>query len=296
MAKGYCVIGLSRGNTFSSDGSFSGPPPAVTDYDAILSLVRLLQPDEIYYLAAHHSSSQQPTANNPRGEYITSHTTHVTGLLNFLEAIRALGAKARLFYAASSLIFAGSENLEQTEETKFEPQGFYGITKCEGLWLCREYRKKYGVYAAVGILYNHESYLRPPAFVSRKIVDAAVLISRGQEDSLELGSIEAIVDWSHAVDFVVAFHAILQLDRADDFIVASGTPHTIREFVEVTFNSLGLDWRDKVRIIPKVVTRNTLPRIGDPGRLRRATGWTQKYDFEGLIQDMLASALGSVNK
>lgn len=284
---GYEVFGIGRSAVWSNTNTAIGAIPRITELEDVAQVVREVAPDEIYYLAAYHRSSQGYELSDPRMDYLHAHQTNVLGLINFLESIRLWTPSTRLFYASSSLIFSGTEHGMQNEVTSILPQGNYGITKAEGTWLCREYRQRHGVFASVGILYNHESHLRPPGFVSRKIIDGAIGIHRGQQQVLEIGNLTSVVDWSHAKDFVRAFHAILQSPMADEFVVSSGVAHSIKDFVNEAFATVGLDWRDKVTIKPDLITRASTTRIGDSSKLRRTTGWTPQYGFSDMIKEIV---------
>ena len=238
--------------------------------------------DEVYYLAAFHHSSEDPLIE-PGELFDRSVAVHVTGLVRYLEAIRVQAPRARLFYAASSLIFGEPAESPQTEDTPLRPLCAYGITKTTGLQICRHYRRLHGVYAATGILYNHESPLRAEKFVSKKIVKAAKAIARGERDKLVLGDLSAQIDWGYAPDFVDAMQRILALDAADDFIVATGETHTVQELVELAFAHVGLDWRRHVEENRAVITRPPLVRVGDPSKLARATGWRASTSFPAMV-------------
>lgn len=270
-ARGYLVEGVTR---------------AARTAEEIAALVADARPDEIYYLAAFHHSSEDPPID-PRVLVDTSVAVHVTQLVAFLDAIRKRSPATRLFYAASSLVFGDVIEAPQTEDTPLRPQCAYGITKSAGLQLCRLYRRSHGVFAAVGILYNHESSLRAPKFVSKKIVKAAVEIHRGLRDKLVLGSLAAEIDWGYAPDFVDAMHRILRLDAADDFIIATGETHSVRQFVELAFDRLGLDWRRHVEENAAVITRPPLARVGDASKLARATGWRPSTSFVDMVHALV---------
>jgi GDPmannose 4,6-dehydratase len=242
--------------------------------------------DEIYYLAAfHHSSEDSPIET--RALFEKSHAVHVEGLVHFLDAIRSRAPHAKLFYAASSLIFGDVSESPQTEDTPFRPTCAYGITKTAGVHLCRLYRHAHAVYASVGILYNHESPLRADRFVTQKIVKAAHAIKRGTQDRLVLGNLAAEFDAGYAPEYVDAMHRILALPAPDDFIVATGERHSIREFVELAFAHVGLDWTKHVEENRALITRAPLVRVGDASKLARATGWRPTTTFPELVRVLM---------
>lgn len=259
---------------------------AIEDAAAVAALIASFQPDEVYFLAAYHHSSEDPPIE-PLELFRHSYAVHVTGLLHFLEAIRKHAPEACLFYAASSLIYGDVVETPQTEGTPFRPTCAYGITKTAGVQMCRYYRKTHAVCASVGILYNHESQLRAEKFVSKKIVKAAWEIKRGTRDKLVLGNLDAEIDWGYAPDFVEAMRLILALDVADDFIVATGELHTVREFVELAFGHLGIDWRHHVEENRTLITRPPLRRMGDATKLARATGWRPSTSFPEMVRALI---------
>jgi len=242
--------------------------------------------DEVYFLAAfHHSSEDAPIEP---GELLRkSVAVHVDALVDTLEAIRIRAPRARLFYAASSLIFGDVTAAPQTESTPFQPTCAYGITKTAGLQICRYYRRAHALHASVGILYNHESPLRADKFVSKKIVNAAWAIKRGTQTKLVLGSLDAQMDAGYAPDYVDAMQRIVALDAADDFIVATGELHSVREFVELAFAHVGLDWRQHVEENRALITRPPIVRVGDPSKLARATGWKSATSFAAMVRALM---------
>lgn len=286
VARGYLVLGIDLRNTCCSDGTPT-PQVDIARPDQVAGVVRSFAPDEIYYLAAYHHSAEDAELNDPASIWTRSHATHVEGLLHFLEAQRLSAPASRLFYAASSLIFGECSVSPQTEETPFNPRCIYGITKTTGVHLCRLYRRQYAVFASVGIMYNHESHLRPARFLSRKIVRAALRAKAHQELELVVGDLAAEVDWGYAPDYVDAASRILQLPAPDDFIVATGETHRVQDWVEIAFGKLGLDWRKHVREDTSTITRRGRGLVGDSGKLRRMTGWRPTLSFAGMVSEML---------
>jgi GDPmannose 4,6-dehydratase len=287
---GVRVFGLGRGGLTDSAGENAGAGFGIEDADAVASFVAAKKPAAIYYLAAHHRSAEDPPESISES-LEKSFATHVRGLCRFLDAVRDESPETKLFYAASSHVFGDPETAPQTEETPFLPVNVYGITKAAGIQLCRLYRRQHGIYASTGILYNHESPRRAPVFVGRKIVQAAVAISRGEQDTLTLGDLSAEVDWGAAEDTVAAMRAILTLDVPDDFIVASGELHSIGEFVEIAFGLLGLDPAKHIETDPGVITKSgqSRPLVGDASKLKAATGWAPGKSFEDIIAAMVVA-------
>jgi GDPmannose 4,6-dehydratase len=264
---------------------------SVLSSEAVLSLVSIVQPREIYYLAAFHSSSEAKEDDWSHQAYDRYHEVHVVGLLNFLSAIRSRSANSRLFYAGSSLVFSGFDGPVQNERTPFSPVGFYGITKAQGILLCRQFRRAHGVFASTGILYNHESLLRKEKFISKKLITAAHRITLGLQKEVLLGHLDAESDWGYAPDFVEAFQTILRLPAPDDFVVASGTSHSVRYFADLVFKEFGLDYKNYVREDPSILGRSFPVKIGDTSKLRSMANWAPSCSFEEMVKNLVREYL-----
>jgi len=260
------------------------------DREQIVALLRRHQPGEIYYLAAHHHSSQDATGVDDAALFRSSFDVNVTGLVNFLEAVRAHSPRTRIFYAASSHIFGSSESSLQNEQTPFAPNGVYGITKTAGVHACRYYRQAHGVFVSAGILYNHESRYRAPNFVSQKIVRAVQEIAAGRRQRLVLGDLSVRIDWGYAPDYVDAMRRILALPSADDFVIATGESHSVQEFVETAFEAVGLVWREHVTVDPGQILRQYPGLTGDASKLRAATGWQPSVSFRKMVRILLEAS------
>ena len=286
--QGVSVIGITRTaiscapDTLSVTGEFG-----VINCDQVENLVSAAKPDEIYYLAAYHASSEAKHSNLHPEEYRNYERVHVQGLLNFLYAIRQHQPDARLFYASSSLIFDGSSGPVQDETTPLSPTGYYGLTKAQGMLLCREFRQNHGVFAASGILYNHESILRPESFLSKKLIMGAHKISLGLQDELLVGSLDAETDWGYAPDYVEAFQEILRTAVSDDFIIATGESHTVREFAEQVFDCFDLTAGDYLKEDRGLLHRTPPPKIGNPAKLAATTGWKTKDGFAEMVRRLV---------
>jgi GDPmannose 4,6-dehydratase len=289
LHRGYSVFGWVRNE----------PSPSLLCKSAIVDIsqeglvereLRALAPGEIYYLAAFHHSTENFACDNATGLLRRSFDVHVYGLLNVLQAVRTTCQKTRLFYAASSHVFGASPEDCQDEHTPLRPDSPYAISKAAGLRCCQLVREQEDIFAATGILFNHESPWRQPSFVSQKIVRAAVQARRDSKFRLHLGDLDACVDWGYAPDYVDAMFRILQLPAASDFVVASGELHTVREFVELAFGELGLDWREHVESDTNVLKRHSYPLRGDPQRLRAATGWSPTVTFPELVTKLVNEA------
>ena len=259
-----------------------------------LSLVTLMQdvrPQEVYNLAAQSfvpTSWLQPLLT---GEFTG------LGVTRMLEAVRLVDRSIRFYQASSSEMFGKVYEEPQNEQTPFWPRSPYGVAKVYGHWITVNYRESYDIFACSGILFNHESPLRGKEFVTRKITDAVARIKLGAQEKLTLGNVDAMRDWGYAGDYVRAMWLMLQQDEPDDYVVATGKKHSVREFVELAFGHVGLDWHDYVESDPKLFRPaevNTLR--GDPDRARVKLGWEPKVAFDELIRMMVDADLVRVQK
>jgi GDPmannose 4,6-dehydratase len=284
--KGYRVTGIARLSSQHPAHDWQMPLD-ISDSHAVFDLIQKIVPDEIYYLAAfHHSSEDMPTQDD--GELFNkSFQIHVLSLVNFLEGMRMYAKDSRLFYAASSHVFGNARIEPQDEQTPFNPKCIYGITKTAGIHTCRFYRNRDGLFVSCGILYNHESSYRKPIFVTKKIIDGAIKIKNKQQNKLVLGNLSAEVDWGYAPDYVGAFQRILNAADPDDFVIATGKKHTVRDFVEITFGYLGLDWKKYVEEDKKIIAKSGVTLVGNPQKLMRATDWAPSVDFKAMIKLLL---------
>ena len=256
---------------------------------------RRLRPDEIYYLAAFHHSTEHRIKLSEAELLKRSLEVHLVGLQNVLETIKARGRRTRLFYAASSHVFGAPGRSEQDERTPILPASAYGNSKAAGLRCCQLYREE-GLFAAAGILFNHESALRPPSFLSQKIVRGALQAQRDPAFKLVLGDLAARTDWGYAPDYVDAMHQILQLSEAGDFVVATGELHTVREFAEIAFAELGLDWRKHVRTDSLLLKKPSQPLCGNATKLRTLTRWAPSLSFPEMVRTLIAQAMRSSSR
>lgn len=282
--KGYEVVGVSRKAPFLTVDIANAP--------AVREFVETVLPDEIYYLAAYHHATEDAVVND-HALITRSLEINTLALNNFLYAVTEKQPNARLFYAASSLVFANAGVVPQDETTPMAPLCPYGISKAAGVHLCRYYRAQRQVYCSVGILYNHESPLRPAQFITRKIAKAAVAIQRGLENKIVVGDLDALVDWGYAPDYVVAMWRILQLKEPDDFVIASGALHSVRDLVKIAFEVVGLNWENHVVEDRSLLKRNrrltTLQ--GNASKLTRLAGWRPQVSFEEMVRRLVLAEM-----
>jgi GDPmannose 4,6-dehydratase len=209
-----------------------------------------------------------------------------------LAALRDLRPRCRFYFAGSSEMFGKAEEVPQTEMTKFHPRSPYGISKVAGFHLTRNYRDAYQMYCVSGILFNHESPRRGFEFVTRKVTNAVAQIKLGQASELKIGNLEAKRDWGHAADYVRAMHMMLQQPTPDDYVIATGETHSVREFCELAFAEVGLDYKDHVKVDERYYRPAEVDLlIGDARKARETLGWEPKYTFRELIKEMVDSDL-----
>ncbi|WP_101847239.1 GDP-mannose 4,6-dehydratase [Zhihengliuella sp. ISTPL4] len=260
----------------------------LSDSGSLTNLIRDVQPDEIYNLGAqsHVAVSFE----------IPEYTADVTGVstIRLLEAIRASGVDSRFYQASSSEMF-GSTPPPQNEETPFHPRSPYGAAKVFSYWATVNYREAYGLHASNGILFNHESPRRGETFVTRKITRAVARIVEGVQDRLVLGNLDAVRDWGYAPEYVEAMWLMLQQDTPDDYVIATGEAHTVREFVQAAFDHVNLNWEDYVSTDPRYERPSEVDAlIGDYSKAERRLGWKPTTTFTGLVQRMVDGDLQQV--
>jgi GDPmannose 4,6-dehydratase len=259
------------------------------DISSLLRIVKDVRPNEVYNLAAQSfvaSSWQQPI--------LTANITAV-GVLNMLEALRAEMPAARFYQASSSEMFGKIREPVQTEETPFYPRSPYAVAKLYGHWIAVNYRESFGMHASSGILFNHESPLRGVEFVTRKVTDAVARIKLGKVDELRLGNIDTKRDWGHARDYVRAMWLMLQQDKPDDYVVATGRTTTVRDMCRIAFDHAGLDM-DKHLVIDPAFFRpaEVDVLIGNPAKAKRVLGWSAETTLEQMIVEMVDADLERV--
>jgi GDPmannose 4,6-dehydratase len=282
----------------------------MTDSTNLIRIIQETQPDEIYNLAAQsHVQVSFETA-----EYTAN--ADAIGTLRLLEAIRLLGLtkKTRFYQASTSELYGKVQEVPQSETTPFYPRSPYAAAKLYGYWIVVNYREAYGIHASNGILFNHESPIRGETFVTRKITRAVAAIHHGYQSELYLGNLDAKRDWGHAREYVRGMWLIVQQDEAEDYVLATGETHPVREFVEKAFAHVGIaiEWRGAGveeegvdaatgRVLVKVDPRYFRPTevdllIGDPSKAKRKLGWQHETGFEALVSEMVAQDLITIEK
>jgi GDPmannose 4,6-dehydratase len=300
LSKGYAVFGTSRDaqmSTFSNLqrlgilGKIRLVSMSLNDFRSVLQTLVNIDPDEVYNLAGQSSvglSFQQPV------ETLESISI---GTLNLLEAIRFTGKSIRLYNAGSAECFGENDGTPSDETTAFRPRSPYAVAKAAAFWEVANYREAYGLFAASGILFNHESPLRPERFVTRKIVSAACRIAKGYQEKLELGNLAIQRDWGWAPEYVEAMWLILQQEKADDFVVATGETHSLESFTAAVFEFLQLNWQDYVVIDPTFFRPTDLvTSMANTDKAKSKLGWQAQYKMTDLVRLMVEAELSFMNK
>ncbi len=297
LSKGYEVHGIVRriaiedsAHKLKNIGHLHGRVKLhVASMDNVLSLIKTIRevmPDECYHLAAssfvsYSFEDEMSILNN------NINSTHY-----LLAALKEFVPHCRFYYAGSSEMFGAVEQSPQDERTPFNPRAIYGVSKVAGYHLVKNYRQQYGMFACSGILYNHESPRRGYEFVTRKIISSAVRIKLGMQESVSLGNLDAHRDWGYAPDYVNAMWLMLQAETPDDYVVATGETHTVREFVETAFGCLDLDYRKYVKIDPQFFRpAEPVPLCGNPAKISASLGWVRTRTLDEIIREMVESEL-----
>ena len=296
LEKGYHVYGIIRRsssfNTDRIDHLYQDPHEEGTrlrllygdlnDSSSLNTILKQVQPDEIYNLGAQ---------SHVRVSFdIPEYTGEVTGLgtVRFLEAIREIGIRPKFYQASSSELYGKVVETPQTESTPFHPRSPYACAKAYAYYITVNYRESYGMFACNGLLFNHESERRGETFVSRKITRAATRIKLGLQKKLYMGNLDARRDWGYARDYVEAMWLMMNADEADDYVVATGETHSVREFIEKAFGYLDLDWQRYVEIDPRYFRPAEVDLLlGDATKAREKLGWQPRVSFEGLVKLMV---------
>jgi len=293
LEKGYRVVGMVRRASTENFERIAHlrdklelRQADLLDQLSLIDLLREAEPDEVYNLAAQSfvpTSWLQP---------VLTTEFDAVGVTRLLEGLRLVAPKARFYQASSSEMFGKVRETPQRETTPFYPRSPYGVAKAYGHFITVNYRESYKLFACSGILFNHESPRRGREFVTRKVSDAVAAIKLGQAKELALGNLDARRDWGFAGDYVEGMWRMLQQPEADDYVVATGEAHTVRELVEIAFAYVGLDWRQYVRADPALLRPAEVDTlIGDASKARRVLGWAPRVSFRGLVEMMVQADL-----
>ena len=266
-------------------------PASLESYASIFHIISRHEFDECYHLAA------QSFVAESFADGFSTMNTNINGTHHVLAALRELRPQCRFYFAGSSEMFGKVAETPQRETTRFHPRSPYGISKVAGFDLTRNYREAYGLYAVSGILFNHESPRRGHEFVTRKITSTVARIKHGLSNELRLGNLEARRDWGHAKDYVHAMYLMLQQPEADDYVIAMGETHTVREFCELAFAEVGLHYRDHVKVDERFYRPAEVDLlIGDAAKAQRELAWQPAYTFEQLVKEMVTADLETIGR
>jgi len=305
LSKGYQVHGLVRRcSTFNRQriehlyGDFHNEDKLhlhygdLTDYISVMNIIKKVRPSEIYNLGA-----QSHVAVSYEIPNYTAQTSGI-GVLNVLEAVRILGLDSRIYQASTSELFRGSPDTSpQNEDTIFDPVSPYGVAKLYAHQLCKVYREAYGMFISCGILFNHESPRRGKNFVTRKITVAVNNIPRNKQKYLYLGNLEAKRDWGYAPEYVEGMWTMLQQNKPNDYVLATGETHTIKEFCEEAFKLVGLNWEDYVKYDERQIRPNEVDLLcGDASKAKEELGWIPKTKFKELVKIMIDADVNKITK
>ncbi len=293
LDKGYRVVGMVRRSSTENferiehlRGKVEICQADLLDQLSLINLLRHVRPREVYNLASQSfvpTSWEQPVLT---GEFTALGVTRV------LEAVRLVDPGIRFYQASSSEMFGKVQEVPQTERTPFYPRSPYGVAKVYGHWITVNYRESYGIFACSGILFNHESPRRGKEFVTRKVTDGAARIKKGPDQKLSLGNLEARRDWGYAGDYVEAMWLMLQQSRPDDYVIATGETHVVRELCEIAFARVGLRWQEHVVVDPKFVRPAEVDLLqGDASKAKRVLGWQPRVSFRQLVEIMVDADL-----
>jgi GDPmannose 4,6-dehydratase len=299
LKKGYRVVGSSRDAQMSSFANLrrlgikdhvQTESVSSNDFRSVLQVLKNVEPDEIYNLAGQSSvglSFSQP---------METFESIGIGTLNLLEAIRMMDMPIRFYNAGSSECFGNTDGERADEETSFRPRSPYAVAKAAAFWQVANYREAYNVFACSGLLFNHESPLRPERFVTQKIVQEACQIKAGLQEKMKLGNISVKRDWGWAPEYVEAMWLMLQQDEASDYIVATGKTYSLEEMVETVFSYLGLNWQEHVELNPDLLRPTDIKiSLADPGKAERELGWKARYKMKEVATMMVDDCMKSIS-
>ena len=300
LEKGYKVFGMERHSSvknrpntkhLQNNENVEFITGDLTDSTSLLSALSISKPDEVYNLGSQSFVGE--SWNTPE------QTSNVTGLgsLRILDAIRTLNMDTRFYQASTSELFGRMIENPATERTPFYPRSPYGVSKLYAHWITKNYRESYDMFNACGILFNHESERRGKQFVTRKISDGVARIHHGLQDFITLGNLDAKRDWGYAPDYVESMWLMLQQDKPDDFVIATGKTHTIRDFLDSAFDVIGVrNWEKYVKQDPRFMRPAEVDVLrGDASKAKYELGWTPKTDLQGLVKNMVESDISIVD-
>ena len=288
----YDVVGICRDYTEYSGLINRNKKINILREDHIESFIEKEKPDEIYYFSSYNHSSESLISENKQALELANNLHFISPMI-FLQVIKKVKMNIKFFYACSSHIFGNYSKYPQNELTQINPNSVYGITKASGLFGCRKYRNE-NVFVSTGILYSHVSENRSQKFLSKKITSAVARINAGSDEIISIGNLDTIIDWGYAKNYVEAMHAILQLPNSDDFIISSGFSHTVKDFISLAFDCVGLDYRNHIKVDKNLLKRNFNPLVGDSKKVFESTGWRPKTTFTEMVRILVKYEIESL--
>lgn len=302
LEKGYEVHGIIRRVALEDPqhrlwriqnilGKLSLHSASLENYAALFKVIQTVKPDEMYHLGA------QSYVGYSFDDEFSTINTNINGTHYVLSAVKEAAPKCKVYFAASSEIFGKVKTVPQTEDTPFHPRSPYGISKSAGFELTRNYREAYGLFACSGILFNHESPRRGFEFVTRKISHGVAEIKLGLKKKIKLGNLDASRDWGHAREYVKAMWQMLQQSEPKDYVVATGETHTVKQFLEIAFGHVGLDYKKHIEIDPNLMRPAEVNLLlGDASKAKKELGWSYECTFEELVKEMVDADLAQLKK
>ena len=298
LSMGYEVVGMMRRSSTIGFERISHIQDSITlvsgdllDEVSMMSILKEHRPAEVYNLAA------QSFVQTSWGQPVLTGETTALGVTRLLDAIRMIDPEIRFYQASSSEMFGKVREVPQNETTPFYPRSPYGVAKVYGHWITVNYRESYGIYGCSGILFNHESPRRGLEFVTRKISHGVARIKLGLDDHIALGNLDAKRDWGYAVDYVKAMWMMLQQDSPDDYVIATGETHSVREFCELAFATLDLDWERYVKLDERFFRPAEVDLlVGDPEKAKTGLGWSSSTSFQDLVEMMVKSDYATLKR
>ena len=291
LSKGFKVYGTSRDaevqkfsnlKTLGIKERISVVSVAINDFGSVFQCIKNISPDVIYNLASQSSVALSFSQPHETMESIE------LGTLNILESIRLYGKEIKFYNACSSECFGDTGEKKADEKTPFNPLSPYAVSKAAAYWMVKNYREAYGISACSGILFNHESPLRQDRFVTKKIINAAVDISKGKNKTLNLGNIDIVRDWGWAPDYVEAMWLMMENNISEDFVVATGISKSLKDFLSISFEYLNLNWKNYVSIDENLYRPTDISKnIGNPNKIKKQLGWKAKYSFHEMIKEII---------
>jgi GDPmannose 4,6-dehydratase len=298
LEKSYEVYGTSRNadaNQFlnlkalGTHERFTPFSVDLTNYESVFKCISEVQPNEIYNLSGQ--SSVALSFENP----VETYESITTGILNILEFVRLHAKKIKIFNACSSDCYGDMDSTAADETTPFQPKSPYAVAKAASFWMVKNYRESYNISACSGILFNHESPLRPESFVTKKIVNAAVNISQGKREQLTMGNIDIIRDWGWAPEYVEAMYMMIEHEEADDFVVATGVSHPLKDFLSYAFSYFDLDWEKYVFIDESLYRPSDIyVSRGNPNKVQSILGWVSNFTLKDIVNAMIEDRINHV--